>query len=372
MAPSSQRFYHTVEFKVVVFSTVSSLFFTCIAMEVLIVADRQDTVDDKSSCRNSLPANYTFPASVRHANGFTELHRGGALKRRRCRRTVVNLLLFHNEVDLLEVRLRELGNSVDHFVVLESTRNFRMQKRDLLLKSLLNASRFRPFRDRVVYGYNEHRPDFPKDAEPRSIRMALHRIFMDELMATFANSFPRIDDDAWILLTSADEIPSASVVDFLSHHDGLPDVIAFGYAKSVYSFLVPHAQGLSTERTACTWRLLRDDLGTSLDALRFATAVGVAEPWIVGTREQPAGWHCSWCLGPTGVVAKIASEPDAVNHSVDGSFAARLLMRTGRLFNGEVVASPKPEKSRLGLPAFVKENPGRFRNILLPMRQNKT
>ncbi|KAH7945990.1 hypothetical protein HPB49_018676 [Dermacentor silvarum] len=340
-------------------------------MELLIVPDPQDAADVERPCRSSLPANYTVPAAVLNANGFVELNRWGVLKRRRCRRTVINLLLFHNEVDLLEVRLRELGNAVDHFVVLESTRNFRMHKRNLLLEPLLNTPRFQPFRDRLVYGYNADYPEFPEDADPRAVRMALHRIFMDELMVTFTKSFPHVDDDAWILFTSADEIPSSSVVDFLSHHDGLPDVVAFGYAKSVYSFLMPHAQGLSTERAACTWRCLRDDLATSLDALRFATMQAVAEPpWTAGTREHPAGWHCSWCLGPAGVVAKIASEPEAINRSVDAALTARL-MRTGRLYSGKLVASSEPEKSRFVLPAFVEKNPVNFKSILLSMSRDQ-
>ncbi|KAH7951651.1 beta-1,4-mannosyl-glycoprotein 4-beta-N-acetylglucosaminyltransferase [Rhipicephalus sanguineus] len=370
-APRSQRFYHKVEFKVIVFATVSSVFFTYMAMEVLIVPDQPNTADVQRPCLNSMPVNYAVPAAVLDATGFMELYLGGVLKRRRCRRTVINLLLFHNEVDLLEIRLRELGHAVDHFVVLESTRNFRMRGRDLQLESLLNTSRFRPYRDRLVYGYNEEYPDFPKNANPRAVRMALHRVFMNELMATFTSSFPRVDEDAWILLTSADEIPSASVVNFLSHHDGIPDVVAFRYAKSVYSFQVPHAQGTSTERSASTWRFLRDDLATSLDALRFDTAAVVAQPWIVGTREQPAGWHCSWCVGPAGVVDKIASEPDAVNQSVNGSYALHHLMRTGHLFNGKFVASSEPNVSRLGLPAFVQENPGIFKNILFPMWPKK-
>ncbi|XP_075550100.1 beta-1,4-mannosyl-glycoprotein 4-beta-N-acetylglucosaminyltransferase-like [Dermacentor variabilis] len=370
MARDSRSFYRTKEFKVIAFAIVSSVIFTYGTMELLIVPDPQNAADVERPCRSSLPANYTVPAAVLNANGFMELYRSGILRRRRCRRTVINLLLFHNEVDLLEVRLRELGDAVDHFVVLESTRNFRMHKRNLLLKPLLNTPRFQPFRDSLVYDYNADYPDFPEHADPRSVRMALHRIFMDELMATFTKSFLHIDDDAWILFNSADEIPSASVVDFLSHHDGIPDVVAFGYAKSVYSFRMPHAQGLSRERTASTWRCLRDDLATSLDALRFATAQAVAEPWALGTREQPAGWHCSWCLGPAGVLAKIASEPEAINRSVDAELTERL-MRTGRLYSGELVASSEPEKSRFVLPAFVKKNPGNFKNILLSMSRDQ-
>ncbi|KAK8759480.1 hypothetical protein V5799_002889 [Amblyomma americanum] len=359
MAPHSHRFYCTAEFKVLSSAIVSTIVLTYGSMELLIASDLQGA-DAEPPCYHSLLANYTVPAAVLKTEVFGKLLRDGRIKRRKCRRTVVNLLLFHNEVDLLEIRLQELGRAVDHFVVVESSRNFRMRERRLLLEPLLDTPRFRPFQKKLIYGRNTDHPDFPDDVEPGVVRVALHRIFMDALMTTFTTSLPRIDEDTLVLFTSADEIPSASVINFLSHHDGLPDVISFRYAKSIYSFSVAHVQRMSTERAACTWQFLRDDLFVSLDRLRFAYT-RAAEQSTVGTTSQPAGWHCSWCLGLSGVVDKIASEPDAVDSAVDATFAARM-MKQGRHYNGTLVASGK---SRFGLPMFVRDNRERFESTII-------
>lgn len=359
MTRHSRRFYRTKEFKVVSFAIVSTAILTYGSMEMLIASDPSG-LDAEPPCRHSLPANYTVPTAMLETEGFGQKLRDGLIKRRKCKRTVVNLLLFHNEVDLLEIRLQELESAVDHFVVVESTKNFRMRERRLLLEPLLDTPRFRPFQKKLIYGRNTDHPEFPDDVELGAVRVALHRIFMDALMATFTTSLPRIDEDALVLFTSADEIPSAPVVDFLSHHDGLPDVISFSYAKSIYSFSVAHAQGLSTERAACTWNFLREDLLTSLDRLRFAYT-RAAEQWTVGTASQPAGWHCSWCLGLPGVVAKIESEPDAADRSVDSTFAARMV-KEGRHYNGTLVASGK---SRFAPPTFFRNNRKRFESTML-------
>ncbi|XP_077535765.1 beta-1,4-mannosyl-glycoprotein 4-beta-N-acetylglucosaminyltransferase-like [Haemaphysalis longicornis] len=352
-----RRFYHSTEFKAVLVTVLLTAFLTHVFMELLIGPDPPYSAA-KPKCRNTLPLNYRVPAAVMAGEGFG----GGAVERRRCRRTVVNLLLFHNEVDLLEIRLGELYNAVDRFVVVESTRNFRNQQRKLLLEPLLNTSRFERFRDRLVYGKISDHPKFPSDLDPRAVRLALHRVFMDELMASFTESLPRIEDDAWILFTSADEIPSAEVVDFLSHHDGLPEMVSFRYASSVYSFRVAHTDGTTTVRTACTWRRLRDELEASLSRLRFPSSQ-MEESWTLGTQSEPAGWHCSWCLGLGGVMAKMASEPGLKGRPVDVGNVARL-MKTGRHYNGTVVATSEWKKAPAALPGFVHSNQERFKGIL--------
>lgn len=345
----------------VLFTVVITATLTHVFMELLI-GSNQPNPTAKRKCRNSLPRNYSVPVSLLAAEGFADRFGGSGVERRRCRRTVVNLLLFHNEVDLLEIRLGELHNAVDHFVVVESTRNLRGLQRKLLLGPLLNSSRFERFSDKLVYSTNSDHPAFPSDLHPRAVRRALYRVFMDQLMASFTESLPRIDDDAWILFTSADEIPSAEVVDFLSHHDGLPELVSFRYASSVYSFRVAHTHGVTTVKTACTWRRLRDELMSSLSRLRFHSGQ-IKESWTLGTPSHPAGWHCSWCLGLGGVMVKMASEPELNGPAVDVAHVAGL-MKTGRHYNGTVVATSEREKAHAVLPGFVHSHRERFENIL--------
>lgn len=43
--------------------------------------------------------------------------------------------IFRNELDLLEIRLKELYNHVDHFVIVEATHTFQGEPKELVLKN---------------------------------------------------------------------------------------------------------------------------------------------------------------------------------------------------------------------------------------------
>ena len=60
---------------------------------------------------------------------------------RPCRRKVYDGFMFFNELDLLEIRLRELYDVVDTFVVVEATVTFSGHPRELVFEA--NRQRFR-------------------------------------------------------------------------------------------------------------------------------------------------------------------------------------------------------------------------------------
>jgi hypothetical protein len=65
--------------------------------------------------------------------------------------TVVDLIPFSYELDVLEVRLFELEQVVDVFVIAESTVSFKKWRKPLLLGSVLSTSRFERFREKILY-----------------------------------------------------------------------------------------------------------------------------------------------------------------------------------------------------------------------------
>jgi beta-1,4-mannosyl-glycoprotein beta-1,4-N-acetylglucosaminyltransferase len=63
-------------------------------------------------------------------------------------RRLFDCFIFYNELDLLELRLRETYGSVDHFVICEATRTFRGKPKPLLFHE--HRSRFEPFLDKII------------------------------------------------------------------------------------------------------------------------------------------------------------------------------------------------------------------------------
>ncbi len=115
---------------------------------------------------------------------------------------VYDCFTFFNEMDLLEIRLNELDEEVDYFVIVESTRTF--QKRDKPLYLNLNDERIVKFKDKIIHIVVDDFPNFfthwrvPKtwDYENHQ-RNAISRGLM--------NAKP----DDIIIVSDVDEIPNA-------------------------------------------------------------------------------------------------------------------------------------------------------------------
>ena len=56
---------------------------------------------------------------------------------------------FHNELDLLELRLAELYNKVDHFVIVESNQTFTSKPKPWNFE--LTADRYANYMDKIIY-----------------------------------------------------------------------------------------------------------------------------------------------------------------------------------------------------------------------------
>ena len=62
---------------------------------------------------------------------------------------IYDCFTFYNELDLLELRLAELYNKVDHFVIVESNQTFTNRSKPWNFE--LNADRFNNYMDKIIY-----------------------------------------------------------------------------------------------------------------------------------------------------------------------------------------------------------------------------
>lgn len=144
--------------------------------------------------------------------------------------------IFHNELDLLELRLNMLNDCVDYFVIVESAITFQGAEKEFLFEK--NRSRFAKFENKIIHFKVDHYTiDFtnlPYVAEPKNTdEVVLNKIykFIDEcphfdkktqfwwgndffqrecIWRAIAVADPKIGD--LILLSDVDEIPDPSAV----------------------------------------------------------------------------------------------------------------------------------------------------------------
>lgn len=113
---------------------------------------------------------------------------------------IYDCFIFYNELDLLEIRLNELNEVVDYFVLVESTHTFTGIPKTLFYQE--NKSRFEKFSDKIIHivsenSFNESQKHWEREAFQRNqIAIGLQNTKPNDL----------------IIISDVDEIPKAEVV----------------------------------------------------------------------------------------------------------------------------------------------------------------
>ena len=119
---------------------------------------------------------------------------------------IYDCFTFYNELDLLELRLAELYNKVDHFVIVESNQTFTNNKKTFNFEH--NKTRYTKYLDKIIYIKVEDMPNSenPWDNEHHQ-RNAIGR------------GIQGADLDDIIIVSDADEIPRQETIDRLRDSD---------------------------------------------------------------------------------------------------------------------------------------------------------
>lgn len=247
----------------------------------------------------------SVPDAVWFSSAYQEWKSRGIIKRRVRPRRIVNGLVLNHELDLLEIRVNELRDSVDYYVVVESNYTFFGTRKPLHLQSNMSAGFLREHAHKIksvaitVRNFSDDNPwateDYLRTSMWREGRLQLQDIQDDDLF--------------WI--SDADEIPSRDVMLFLKHHDGYGEPIALNLRWFLYGFFWENENPVRVAGI-CTISFLRNSYGSnSLLVRRMSTGITHEMSPNVGTHHQEwtitgkspryAGWHCSWCFDAPGM-----------------------------------------------------------------------
>lgn len=270
---------------------------------------------------------------------------------------VFDCFTFFNELDLLELRLNELSDVVDHFVIAEARLTFTGKPKPLYFHE--NRERFAPFLDRIIPIVVE---DFPPTTS--SWEREIHQ--RDCVRRGLATARP----DDILLLSDVDEIPRASA---LAAVRAAPprrgEVVCFSLDWHAYYMNVR----LHEKWVRLGPRAIRRGSLATIDGLRgvYAPAPTFARDavrWIKACRRMQtlvrrrvlpdAGWHFSWLGGAEAVAAKGSSISEH-SHVAKGDKTlewarARIDSLLGQQQGYDLI------DDEAGLPAFVRARPDLF------------
>ncbi|KAG8652043.1 beta-1,4-mannosyl-glycoprotein 4-beta-N-acetylglucosaminyltransferase [Manihot esculenta] len=213
-----------------------------------------------------LPHYYAENVSMEH---LCHLH-GWSLRHEP--RRVFDGIIFSNELDILEVRWRELHPYITKFVILESNTTFTGVPKPLFFAS--NQGRFAFAEGKIVHGVFSGRTTIHGCHEDPFVLESEQRAAMNSLILRSG-----ISGGDLLIMSDADEIPSPHTVKLLQWCDGIPPILHLELRNYMYSFEFP------------------------VDYSSWRATVHIYGPWTRYRHSRQtdiifsdSGWHCSFCF----------------------------------------------------------------------------
>ena len=202
---------------------------------------------------------------------------------------IYDCFLFFNELELLELRLIELWDVVDKFVLVESTRSFRDHQKNLYY--LDNKHLYDKYNQKIIHVIVEDAPNGLPPTQETFLRNSIIR------------GLKNCNDDDIIMLSDLDEIPNKNILSEKSTF--------FEINKSPICLRMPlFYYYINCLMVDVTW------FGTIItDYKTFKTKTA---QYFRDLRDKcklidNAGWHFSYLYGIDRMIQKIQNLSDPVN-----------------------------------------------------------
>jgi beta-1,4-mannosyl-glycoprotein beta-1,4-N-acetylglucosaminyltransferase len=271
---------------------------------------------------------------------------------------------FFNELDLLEIRLEELYDVVDHFVVVESKKTFQKVAKPLYFAD--NAKRFARYSNKIIHVVVDRFPGFfSRFRVPRAWDYENHQ--REQILVGLKNAKP----EDRVLISDVDEIPLREK--FLEAARDRASVYVF---EQNLCFFYLNNLCTHTEEGASTvnkdgqgfWRgpvmLNMGDLGSVNAARRLRDA----RPPDVKILSH-SGWHFSYLGGTDQIIKKLEaySHKEFNTPKYKNRQFIEVRVRQGQSLFDEVTKFRLLDikDPRFKFPTAVTNNPEKYKNLIL-------
>ncbi|KAF3931752.1 hypothetical protein ABW19_dt0210277 [Dactylella cylindrospora] len=188
------------------------------------------------------------------------------------KRKVVDVLMFSVELDLAIIRLQELWNIVDQFVVIEGNHTFTGELKPLTFAE--NRHRFEFANSKIYYEETTNLVENPRDPFDNEKKSRDH--------ATDIIKDMKLEEGDIIIVSDVDEIPDADTIELLKSCQGYPQYLHLEMKSYMYSFEFPNPGQPQ-------WRGMIGTIGSDGNIEYDHRRMG-------DIMLANSGVHCSWCL----------------------------------------------------------------------------
>lgn len=260
---------------------------------------------------------------------------------------------FFNELDLLEIRLNILNDSVDKFVIVEATRTQNNKEKCLYFEE--NKARFAKFEDKIIHVVVK---EFPQKLE----QWTIENYQRNEIMRGLVNC----KDDDVIIISDLDEIPNPK---YIKKYKNTKKIIGFqlntfNYYLNNYSVGQRHEQRFPKMLSFKNLKNILD--GTKVvDIYDHDINIGTT-PTLVriykGNLQKTirnAGWHFSYIGGAETVIKKFTSTCEGVNSFTREQYEKR---SNQKIFNNQWFLIPV--KIDNTFPKYIQKNKDKYFKLI--------
>ncbi|KAG1055111.1 hypothetical protein G6F46_006822 [Rhizopus delemar] len=268
---------------------------------------------------------------------------------------VYDAVIFSVELDLLEIRIRELWDIVDTFVILESNATFTGETKKLTFSE--HKQRFK-FAEEKLHHITINQYPLPAGEGPFYNENQMRRAMDSALIEA------GVQEGDLIIMSDVDEIVRPQTLSILKACDGVPDVLHLQLKNYLYSFEFfldsnswrAHIVRYKGEQTSYTHGQISENL------------------------LSDAGWHCSFCfrtISEFQFKMKSYSHADRVRYPelLDSSRIQKTICDGNDIFDMPPEAYTykdlisklgpmQPSTSSIGLPSTVLNNAAKYRFLL--------
>lgn len=270
---------------------------------------------------------------------------------------VYDCFAFFNELDLLEIRLNELNEVVDKFVLVEATRTFQKNPKPLYFEE--KKERFKPFLDKIIHIVVDKYPNFfAKFRVPNPWDYDNHQ--KEFILKGLVNCNP---DDV-IIISDLDEIPNPQKI---TEYKDKPGIKVFN--QGFYSYFVncivtqDEAHGKQPIPWLGTVMLNYKDLTT---IRKVRTDYRDQEQSKQHTVIEDGGWHFTYLGGIKTIIYKIESlsHPEMNKAKYKDPAQIKKLIESGKdIFKRDNMAhSFLPLDA--SFPRYIVENQSKFEELI--------
>ena len=218
---------------------------------------------------------------------------------------IVDCFMFYNELEILQIRLKELYDVIDYFIIIEATQTHSGTAKPLYF--LENKHLFAPYVDKIIHrvtDFNEHY------AFEQHIHATNNAWFKENYQRECCKNLIdelQLDDTDIIITTDCDEIPKRSLIESIRNKSMIIDHRVYSIEMVLYYYTIEY----TTPRQWYHARLVNYAVYKQfrlLTMIRFANYIVI--PY--------AGYHLSYFGDVQFIKTKIDSFAESDEYSKEG------------------------------------------------------